>query len=202
MDKEESKKTWEGGGIKDAGTSPNQDQPIYSFRFNKWKVLWRIAHLSLVILISYKIVFDWSLNKDIFMFFFSEIVMGMVLISVIFSLCDVILTHEIVLYRSKIVKTWRVGLKREVEFAYSRFRAMKTPFFSTKRFYPYWISNFFTPILGVFYDETLVSAKDVRRMNHLLAEISGGDINLFEDGGIFSTRSTSLKSFLKEEGKL
>lgn len=201
MEEKEIKKPREEGGIKVADTSPTLGQPSYSFRYNKWKVSWRILHLCLVLIIFYKIVFDWSLKKDIFLFLFSEIVGGMVLVLGIFSLCDVIFTHNITLYQRKIVKTWHIGLRREVEFECSSFGAMKTPFFSTKRFYPHWINNFFAPILGVFYDDTLASAQDVRKMNQLLAEISGRDIKLFDGGGIFSAGSISLKSFLKEGGE-
>lgn len=181
--------------------APDQDQPIFSFRFNKWKVLWRLGHLSLAILIAYKMVFDWALNKkNIFMFFTTEIVMGMLLIAAIFMLWDTIFTREIILYRTKIVKTWWFGLRREVEFSCARLGGMKTPFCSTKSFYPNWLSKFFTPFLGVFYDETLASNKDIHRMNQLLAEISGRDIGMFEAGGLLTTRDVSLKSFLKEGG--
>lgn len=173
-------------------------QQLFSFRYNKWKVLWRICHLSLAIFITYKIVFDWALKKNIFMFFFSELVMGLVLVSAIFLLLDVLLTHEIILFREKIIKTWRIGLKREVEFVDARLGGMKTPFCSTKRFYPYWINNFFTPIFGVFYDETLAANKDVRRMNEFLAEISGREFSLFASEGMFATSKLSLKSFLRE----
>lgn len=179
--------------------SPDQDQPIFSFRFNKWKVLWRLGHLSLAILIAYKIVFDWALNeKNIFMFFTTEIVMGMLLIAAILILWDTIFACEIILYRTKIVKTWHFGLRREVEFSCARFGMGNTPFSRIKRFCPYWTINFFTPFLGVFYDETLASNNDIRRMNQFLAEISGRDISLFEVGGMFNTKTVSLKSFLKE----
>lgn len=183
------------------GASPTQDQPLFSFQFHKGKLLWRVGHIGLVMLISYKMLFDWALNeKNIFIFFVTEIVMGMLLIAATLMLWDTVFTHEIILYRKKIVKTWRFGLRREVEFSCSRFGVGNSPFSRIKRFCPYWTRNFFTPFLGIFYDETLASNKDIHRMNRLLGEISGRDISLFESGGMFSINSISLKSFLKERG--
>ncbi len=106
-----------------------------------------------------------------------------------------IFTKEIILYPHKIAHTWRFGLRRDVVFTSSRFGAQQTISYSSKRFYPSRYSNFFTPILGVLYDEYLVESEDVRIMNKYLAEISGRDLSTFELSG----GSVSLRSFLKEE---
>ena len=179
-------------------TQQQQDFPIFSFGLDNWKVLWKIGQLGLVIFISYKAIFEWSLNYNIFMFMLMQVVIGLVLVIALFFLFDTLLTEKIILYRSKIVKIWRIGLKCEVWFVHARFGAIEAPICSTKIFYPYWISDFFTPILGVFYDETLVGAESARRMNQLLAEVSGRDISLFENGSRFRARSVSLRYFLKE----
>lgn len=182
----------------DAGIKSIQDQPLFSFGYSKWKALWRMVHVSLIILFSSKIIFDWAHKENFFWFSISEIVNGMLLLIAIFLLCDLIFTREIKLYQTKIVKTWRIGLRWEVKFADAKFGAMNTPFSRTKRFYPYWISNWFTPLLGVLYDDTMLSGKDARQMNQRLAEISGRDISLFDGGGMFTTSSVSLKYFLKD----
>ena len=151
------------------------------------------------ILLSYSIVFCIQDKDGLFWFFIRVIVGGLLLLMGIFLLFDAIFTKEIILYPRKISKIWYWGIKKDVFFESAKFGSMKTPLLSSKRFYPFWYSDYFTPILGVFYDETLARGKDINLMNKYLAEISGRNLSVFEDESNFSTRSVSLKSFLKRD---
>ena len=173
-----------------------ENNRIFSFKYTGWRVFWRVFTTFLGILACCAIVFGKSKkHESLFWFCYLEIVGGLGLQICVLLILDMILTKEIILYPEKISKKWRFGIRRDVFFATSRFGAMKTPFFSSKRFYPFWYSNVFTLILGVFYDEYLVETEDVRLMNKYLAEISGRDLHTFEK----SSGSVSLKSFLKGE---
>ncbi len=170
-----------------------QDGRIFSFKYTTWRVLYRACYVCLAILFCYVLVFGKT-ESILFSFLFRQIFGGIFLQMCVFRLLDMIFTKEIILYPHKIAHTWRFGLRRDVVFTHSRFGAQKTISYSSKRFYPSWYSNFFTPFLGVFYDEYLVEPEDVRLMNKYLSEISGRDLSTFEQ----SWGSVSLKSFMKE----
>jgi hypothetical protein len=176
----------------------SKDIKKFSFKYSVWKVLWRVGTICLSICFSLIVVYGKPNDPNsLCSLMFDQIFGGLLLQMFVFSLLDTILTKEIILYPGKITKTWWFGLRRDVVFASSKFGSMKTAFFSTKRFYPSCYSNFFTPILGVLYDESLAKTKDIRLMNKYLAEISGRDLSLFESGVILTSKSVSLKSFLK-----
>lgn len=174
------------------------DPPLFSFRLNRRKVLLQAVIIAFVMFISYKAISEWTHNFNFYIFFMAQFVTGVVLVASILYFLDIIFTRKIVLYNSKIVKTWILGPSREVWFVHAKYNSFEIPYCNAKIFYPCAISNFFTPILGVFYDDSLVSRKDSQRMNHLLAEISGRDIGLFESRGLFGCRNVSLRYFLQK----
>ena len=183
-----------------ASSKSSQDKRIFSFKYHMGKVFWRIGTGGIAIFACYAIVFGKSKNDEgLFWLIFNQVVGGIGLQVCVLVLLDAIFTKEIILYPDKISKTWHFGLRRDVMFTSSRFGAMKTAFFSSKRFYPSWYNNVFTLILGVLYDETLARKRDISLMNKYLADVSGRDLSVFESGVILTSKSISLKSFLKKE---
>lgn len=159
------------------------DQLIFSFKYNKYKLLWRtVVYFIIPPIMMYKIVFVWSVNsnKPFYILFFSKFFGSLFLFMIISNILLTLSTQEVLLYKNKIVKKMCFGIKKYILFENCKIDGMKTPFFSTKKFFCLNTPVLFSPIFGVFYDENLADSDDIKKMNLYLSELSGRSCEEFE----------------------
>ncbi|AFM25501.1 hypothetical protein [Desulfomonile tiedjei] len=108
-------------------------------------------------------------------------------------LIDLLLFREIRLYKDRIAKVWKLTGTREIMLANARLRSYWNPTLgvcgksiSNQNLNEHWgwILNVFL-LSGVSYLEHLADPKDVKKLNSLLAEISGRKIEDFEQTAMF-----------------
>jgi hypothetical protein len=100
---------------------------------------------------------------------------------------EILLFKEIRLYRDKIVKAWRLIGTRELELAKAGLACgMSISGYGAKSFFeqgmsPYWLLPMtFFHSMGITYHEYFADESEVKRLNALLAELSGRKIEEFE----------------------
>jgi hypothetical protein len=117
------------------------------------------------------------------------------------GVAEILLFKEIRLYRDRIVKAWRLIGTRELELAKAGLGSgMSISGYGTKSFFeqgmsPYWLVPMaFFHSMGITYHEYFADERRVKRLNDLLAELSGRKIEEFDKMG-------TMERFIKEDRK-
>jgi hypothetical protein len=149
------------------------DEPLFVLKYRRNRVSLRILGLSIIILffLMWEVVcllfFELS-----FGFFFFVIFFGLTIFFFIREIHDVLSFKEIRLYKDKIVKVWKSMRTREIKLVDAIL--VTTDYRLRKR----WIrdANVKSVLLhskGIGYCEDLPAADDVKKLNRLLAALSG-----------------------------
>jgi hypothetical protein len=119
-----------------------------------------------------------------------------------------LLFREVRLYKDRIVKIWIYIGEREIYLADARLLATADypigvgrfklgPYYKTKRFFDRRtnVAWSYMPCMGVFYDEMLADQDDVKKLNTLLADLTGRKVEEFEQPRI------KIDRLIQEGGK-
>lgn len=128
---------------------------------------------------------------DLLGFVLFQIIASFIVFLGIYLVVDMVLLKGIRIYKDRIVRVW--NLPGPVEFATAR-HAGFTSLISHKFFFDKATNRFVRLFTGVFYDESLADAEEIKKLNRLLAELSGRNVEEFERFHIRETR------FIKENG--
>lgn len=103
---------------------------------------------------------------------------------------EILLFKEIRLYRDRIVKAWKLIGTRELELAKAGLGSgMSISGYGTKYFFeqgmsPYWLLPMtFFHSMGITYHEYFADEREVKRLNGLLAELTGRKVEEFKKMG-------------------
>jgi hypothetical protein len=176
--------------------SPNE--PLFEFRYLRRRMI--VTLMGCLILMP---IFVYALFADAGPSTF-KLVVGkcgaLVFLAVtIPAILDMLLLKEIRLYKHKIVKVWNLIGVRELELARVGLRCQNVPelgigkkgFFRLGRNSVWcWIMDMFR-ITGISYNEQFADPIEVRKLNILLAELSGRSSDEFE-------QTVTMKRLIKD----
>ena len=150
------------------------DRLLFVLKYRRRHVFWRIACYSLVILLLASLAFVTPLASQhglVFLLLF-ELLLVFLLFSGIFQVVDLVFFKEIRLYPDRIAKAWIFGSEREIKLIDARLTNPPT------RLKAKMICNqdtkwFLRAFKGIFYYEDLPDPKETKKLNYLLAALSG-----------------------------
>jgi hypothetical protein len=174
--------------------SDSCDEPLFVLRYRREKVIKRLM-LHLVLLGPFGLA---AIADTAPVSVRLAGVLGL-FISVPFFL-DILLFLEVRLYKDRMVKIWNYVGKREVNLADARLLAIAGYAIGVGRFkfrsYNKYKrifdrrTNVAWSYMGVFYDEMLADQDDVKKLNTLLADLTGRKVEEFEQPRIRIARLT------------
>ena len=153
------------------------DRPLFVLRYRRGQRLLRIDVWSLACLLwlGFALAIPFVMKHGFFEFalaFSFELISIFLLSRLIFEIVDLIFLKEVRLYQDRIVKAWKFGGEREIVLAHARlektFGAIRA-----KTIYDPDTNWFLRPVKGVLYYEDLPAPKDAKKLNYLLAALSG-----------------------------
>ncbi len=156
------------------------EQPLFVLTYQAWRVAWRVFMALVIALpVGLILVVKGGASRTGFKFLFVVIGGSFISFAAIFAIFDSLFSKEIRIYKDKIIKLWHLLGRREIDLRNARLDGKKLLLVSTKT-----ISNqdtkFFANFRGIFYDEHLAKPKDIKKLNSILAELTGRKSEDFE----------------------
>jgi len=171
----------------------SHDEPLFVLKYRRGHVVFRIFCLSLIVLVFSVILLGIAFaGKDGFVFRLAcELLFVLLLIYFILKLVGLALFKEIRLYEDRMVKVSKLTGDTEIRLAEARFQNASSAALRAKRLASRDTKWFLSPFKGIFYYEDLPDPKDAKKLNYLLAALSGKKIREFEE-------ATTIDALIKE----
>ncbi len=170
--------------------SDSCDEPLFVLKYSRAKVIWRLIVIFAALVVCWSAVFHltdpfWLQNL------FLKVAGAVGLLYCSLKFIDILSFREVRLYNDRIVKVWEFIGKREIKLAEARLRCnagkiislgsyKEGPFNKYMTIFDRRTSVPFSGIKGVSYDEKLADPDDVKKLNTLLAGLTGRKIEDFE----------------------
>ncbi|MEW6620497.1 MAG: hypothetical protein AB1422_14370 [bacterium] len=182
--------------ITNLNINTNSEDPLFVLRYQGWRIAWRLFWpYSIGLPLFFTGAFYWSDNFTGFKFWFVKIVSITVVFGSPLIIIEMLMTQRIELYKDRIVKVWRFGLRREVKLNEAIICGSSSWLMSQ-----IWIARGDIPKFlsglkgGFFYDEHLANPKMVKRFHATLSQMAGRNI-----GESFNKFFHTDKIILKKE---
>jgi hypothetical protein len=172
--------------------SASCDEPLFVLKYRKEKLIKRLMLFLVLLALCGLGAFDVVDVEDPLRVRVAGVI-GLFIFFLFFM--DILLFREVRLYKDRMVKIWHYIGKREINLADARLVATADyamgvgrfklgPYSKTKRIFDRrtnvaW-SYMGVPYTEVFYDEMLADQDDVKKLNTLLADLTGRKIEEFE----------------------
>ncbi|MFA5846467.1 MAG: hypothetical protein WC855_06150 [Thermodesulfovibrionales bacterium] len=165
---------------------------LFMLKYQPLRVAWRVfMALAIVLPVGLILVVKGGASRTGFKFLLVVIGGSLISFAAVFAIFDSLFSKEIRIYKDKIIKVWHLLGRREIELRNARLDGKKMVLVSTKT-----ISNQDTKFLanfrGIFYNEHLANQKDIKKLNGILAELTGRKSEDFEQSII------KFKKLIKE----
>lgn len=163
------------------GGQSEAEQPLFALKYQPQRVAWSVFWASIVgIPVGLILTFNAHLAKTGFNVMLFITVGSLILIASIFQIIDSLLFKEIRVYKDRILKIWHLLGKREINFQDARMDGMRSPIVSTKKIFRSGTNVFLAPFKGIYYDENLARPQDIKKLNSILADLTGRKVEEFE----------------------
>ncbi len=171
--------------------SESCDEPLFVLKYRRGKAAFRLLGIFTFLLMSIIAVF-YATPAGWLKYLFLKVSGTFFLFLCSLMFIDVLLFREVRLYKDRMVKIWRFIGKREVQLANAHLRCNSGAAIGTGRFKNGPYSRYKTIfdrqtnvalayIKGVSYDEKLADPDDVKKLNTLLADLTGRKVEEFEE---------------------
>jgi len=165
------------------------DRPMFVLKYRTYKVatrviLWVLAGLFLSLLVGSRLKPSFG-----FTFLFGITFDSLIIAGIAFLIFHVAFVREIRLHSNRIVKIWKYLGPVQIRLADAKLLGSGP----RKGFYDRNDTTFHLVANRVNYDESLADAGDVRRMNSLLADLSGRRVEEFQE------KEITMNPLVKEE---
>ena len=171
------------------------DEPLFVLKYRRYKVVLRIIWYSLAgAIFALGTYFIPTKHPFEFEVLLGTLVFGFGCLSSVWLITHMLLFVEIRLYRDRIVRVRKLLSDTKIRLANAYVMALKVPPVSLKEI----VNKGDAPRLrdrrAIVYDEYLADREEARKLNSLLAELSGRRVEEFERFG-----TTTMERFINGE---
>jgi hypothetical protein len=170
--------------------SESSDEPLFVLKYRRGEVIKRlILVLFLIMPLVWWISQHWNLHGPKETLWLIWVSFALFHLSFLFM--DILLFRQVALYKTKIVKTWHFVGKIQIKLADAQLRCRagykiytgifdSGPFNRWMRIYDRRTNVALSYIKAVCYDEKLADPEDVKKLNTLLADLTGRKVEELE----------------------
>jgi hypothetical protein len=157
------------------------EQPLFVLKYQTWRVAWKVFWALVVVLpVGLILVVKGGASRTGLKFLLVVIGGSLISFAAVFAIFDSLFSKEIRIYKDKIIKVWHLLGRREIELRNARLDGKKMLLVSTKTISKQDRNGFLANFKGIFYDEHLAKPKDIKKLNSILAELTGRKSEEFE----------------------
>ena len=171
------------------------DVQLFVLRFRIFsRILWLILYMWTTFMgyvIAFGIPTTGNVLKDIFMR------LGGILVLFIggYSFCDLLFFKDIRLFQDKIVKEWYLFGSRKILLKEAMLKVIRGRGATWRNICNINTNFFLRRVAGITYLQEMATRDDAKIMNKFMAEVTGREVEEFEDGSI-----VNMNPLLKQQG--
>jgi hypothetical protein len=162
------------------GIAPH-DEPLFVLRYKKGRLCFFAFHcfLSALFILAFAILIPLIDKYGLPFVFLAEVVFWPVFFAIALQLVDLLSVKEIRLYQDRIVRVGKSMRSRGIRLADARVITTTSRMLNTKLFCNRYTKGLLSRYQGILYYEDLADPNEIRKLNRLLAALSGRRVREF-----------------------